>query len=143
MAPRLRFLRPYALQPLSSATPAQRSAYVRFYELVRAEAALTCKRRKSTTVRSNGEDDGDYSPEERGALVAARLKELRPAGGLDYPRLMQKGKSVTLRTYIAEFESRGALDLASVTEQYTLCGAPQEPKHTNLPVLSCHGGPCD
>ncbi|PSR94525.1 hypothetical protein BD289DRAFT_480517 [Coniella lustricola] len=120
MAPRLRFLRPYALQPLCTATPAQRSAYVRFYELARAEAALTCRRHKS--FAPSGQDEGDYSPEERGALLAARVKELRPAGGLDYPRLTQKGRSITLRAYIADFESRGALDLASVTEQYTLCG---------------------
>ncbi|KAF3764631.1 class II aaRS and biotin synthetase, partial [Cryphonectria parasitica EP155] len=85
MVPRLRFLRPYSVQPLPTGTPSGCSAYLR-------------------------------------ALMAARLKELRPAGGLEYPRLTKKGKSRSVRAFQAEFGTRAATDLASVSEQYTLCG---------------------
>lgn len=121
MAPRLHFLRPYSLQPLSAAGAASRcSAYLRLYEVARATGVSTCRRQKSTSTSSQA--DGDYTWEERSALMAARLKELRPAGGLEYPRLTRKAKLVSLRAFRAEFEARGSLDLANVTEQYTLCG---------------------
>lgn len=120
MAPRLRFLRPYSLQPLSPASSSQCATYLLFYELARASGVRLCHKRNLSQAQTK--DAAHSDPEERSALVAARLKELRPAGGLDYPRFSPKGRSVSVGEFKHQFEEADEERLGKASSSWTLHG---------------------
>lgn len=141
MATNLRFLRPYSCHPLPAGSSPRSSAYLRFYELSRtAGGAVSCRREKSTLEKSpeevrardpkqknkstspkTAQDVDDYKPEQRGALVAARIKELGPAGGLEYPRYRQ-ARSMRVAHFNKEFKGWGTKKLEHQLGLYTISG---------------------
>lgn len=122
MAPCLRFLRPYALQPISRGAPSRCSTYLRFYEVTRPGGDLTCQRRKSTRA-TDAPGAGDYKPEERGALIARRIDQLKKANALKYPRLeYSKGDPMTLSQFINSYEKSSREELDLVNSHITIIG---------------------
>lgn len=54
--------------------------------------------------------------------MAARLKELRPAGGLEYPRFSFQGRSSRIGLFKQEFAEFGEKELEDVQRFWTLHG---------------------
>lgn len=117
MAPSLHFLRPYAFQPLAPGSSPSGSAYLRFYELARRNPQIVCQRYSSTalpktisTIRSSSpwvkRDVETYNPEDRGALTAARVKQLQKAHALLYPRLKRYAKPLTISNFRKQYEDK-------------------------------------
>ena len=117
MAPSLHFLRPYAFQPLAPGSSQSGSAYLRFYELARRKPQIVCQRYNSTaspktinTIRSSSawvkRDVETYNPEDRGALTAARVKQLQKAHALLYPRLKRYAKPITISNFRKQYENK-------------------------------------
>ncbi|KAG8160068.1 hypothetical protein KVR01_010705 [Diaporthe batatas] len=117
MAPSLHFLRPYAFQPLAPGPSPSGSAYLRFYELARRNSRAVCQRYSSnappktiSTIRSNSprvkRDVETYNPEDRGALTAARVKQLQKAHALLYPRLKRYAKPLTISNFRKQYEDQ-------------------------------------
>lgn len=117
MAPSLHFLRPYACQPLAPGSSSSGSAYLRFYELARQNSQIICQRHTSTAspktlkkVRSSSprviHDVEINSPEYRGALMAARVKQLQKAHALEYPRLKRYAKPLTISNFKKQYEDK-------------------------------------
>lgn len=107
MAPCLHFLRPYAYQPLAAGSSSGCSAYLRFYELARHKGRIACQgqRSKSTKSRSSELLDADtYNPESRSALMAFRIKELKKANALFYPRLKKFAEPMTISRFRSEYD---------------------------------------
>lgn len=104
MAPCLHFLRPYAFQPLAAGSSSRCSAYLRFYNLARQQTRVVCHRNKSTKARPSELDGDVYNPEERSALMAFRIKELRKANALVYPRLKKFGEPMSISRFRSEFD---------------------------------------
>lgn len=124
MAPSLHFLRPYASQPLMPGSSPSGSAYLRFYEWARRSSRIVCQRHNSTaspkvitTIRSSSPwvklDVESYNPEDRGALTAARVKQLQKAHALLYPRLKRYAKPLTISNFRKQYEDK--IKLASET----------------------------
>jgi hypothetical protein len=105
MAPRLNFLRPYALQPLVTGSASSGcSAYLRFYDLARRRSRAVCQRNKSTkSPYSELLDSGAYNPEERSALMSFRIKELKKENALSYPRLRRYAEPMTISRFRSEY----------------------------------------
>lgn len=117
MAPSLHFLRPYAFQPLAPGSSPSGTAYLRFYELARRNSQIVCQRYHSTalpktinTIRSSSprvkRDVETYNPEDRGALTAARVKQLQKAHALLYPRLKRYAKPLTISNFRKQYEAK-------------------------------------
>lgn len=109
MAPCLNFLRPYALQPLAtgSFSGCSASAYLRFYDLARQRSRAVCQRNKSTNAGTpESLDGGSYKPEERSALMAFRIKELKRENALVYPRMKRYAEPMTISRFRAEYEHK-------------------------------------
>lgn len=120
MAPSLHFLRPYAFQPLAPGSSSSGSAYLRFYELARRNSRAVCQRYSSNaslktiktirTARSSSpwvkRDVETYNPEDRGALTAARVKQLQTAHALLYPRLKRYAKPLTISNFRKQYEDK-------------------------------------
>ncbi|KAK7743502.1 mitochondrial lysine-tRNA synthetase [Cytospora paraplurivora] len=104
MAPCLHFLRPYAFQPLVTGPASGCSAYLRFYDLARQNFRIPHQRNKSTKPKTSEPDV--YNPKKRSALMAFRIKELREANALSYPRLKRYGEPMTISRFKAEYEPR-------------------------------------
>lgn len=112
MAPCLRYLRPYSLPQLAR-RPSKWSIYLRFYESTRTSGHAACRREKSSL--SNADAAEQSQPEERSALIAARLKELGPAGGLEYPRFDYEGRSLRINLFKTLFLNPKAKDKEAET----------------------------
>lgn len=117
MAPSLHFLRPYAFQPLAPGSSPAGSAYLRFYELARRNSRAVCQRYSSNaspktinTIRLSSprvkRDVENYNPEDRGALTAARVKQLQKAHALLYPRLKRYAKPLTISNFRKQYEDQ-------------------------------------
>ncbi|KAI3394628.1 hypothetical protein diail_2492 [Diaporthe ilicicola] len=120
MAPSLHFLRPYALQPLASGSSPHGSAYIaytRFYELARRHTHAICQRHSSTaspnTISRTRMTDSrvkrgveTYNPEDRGALMAARVQQLQKGHALLYPRLKTYANHITIANFRKEYEEK-------------------------------------
>ncbi|KUI62990.1 Lysine--tRNA ligase, mitochondrial [Cytospora mali] len=104
MAPCLHFLRPYAFQPLAPGSPSGCSAYLRFYDLARQRSRVACQRNKSTKSKPSELGGDDYNPENRSALMAFRIKELKQANALSYPRLKKYAEPMTISRFRSEYE---------------------------------------
>lgn len=104
MAPCLQFLRPYAIQPLAVASSKGCSAYLRFYDLARQQTRIARQRNKSTKAFSPELDGDVYNPEERSALMAFRIKELKHADALAYPRLKKYAEAMTISRFRSEYD---------------------------------------
>lgn len=78
-------------------------------------------RRKNSSLR-HASDAGEYKPGERSALMTARLRELRPAGGLEYPRFNFQGRSSRISLFNEEFAGTGKKGLEDVQRFWTLHG---------------------
>lgn len=124
MAPCLNFLRPYALQPLATGSSGcSASAYLRFYELARQKSRAACHRNKSTkSGNSETLDGGAYKPEERSALMAFRIKELKKENALVYPRLKRYAEPMTISRFRTEYDYKMKDTSQSQTEIVTLGG---------------------
>ncbi|KAJ0122450.1 lysyl-tRNA synthetase [Diaporthe amygdali] len=133
MAPSLHFLRPYAFQPLAPASSPSGSAYIRFYELARRNPQAVCQRNSSTAppntiarIRTRTpyvkRDVEAYNPEDRGALTAARVKQLQMAHALLYPRLKRYAKPLTISNFRKEYEKKIKLPSETLGDIVTVGG---------------------
>lgn len=131
MAPSLHFLRPYACQPLAPGSSPSGSAYLRFYELARRNSQVICQRNTSTaspktfkTVKHLRVDrDVEISsPEYRGALMAARVKQLQKAHALEYPRLKRYAKPLTISNFKKQYEDKIKLPSETLGDIVTIGG---------------------
>lgn len=132
MAPSLHFLRPYAFQPLAPGPSSCGSAYLRFYELARRNSQTICQRYSSSvspktihTIRTtlfNKRDVETYNPEDRGALTAARVKQLQKAHALLYPRLKRYAKPITISNFRKQYEGKIKLPSETLGDIVTVGG---------------------
>lgn len=82
-----------------------------------------CLRNKSTkSGTSELLDGGAYKPEERSALMAFRIKELRKENALSYPRLKRYAEPMTISRFRAEYDHKLKDTSQSPTEIVTLGG---------------------
>lgn len=118
--PSLHFLRPYAFQSLVTGPASGCSAYLRFYDLARQNFCIPHQRNKSTKSKSS--DPDAYNPEERSALMAFRIKELREADALSYPRLKRYGEPMTISRFKSEYDSQVGDTTKSLKDIVTIGG---------------------
>jgi hypothetical protein len=136
MAPSLHFLRPYAFQPLAPGSSPYASTYLRFYELARRSSQAVCQRYSSNasfqtiktikTIRSSNpvvkRDVDTYNPEDRGALTAARVKQLQKAHALLYPRLKRYAKPLTISNFRNQYEGKMISPSETLSDIVTVSG---------------------
>lgn len=79
------------------------------------------QRNNSAPTPRTTPDVEDYKPEQRSALVAARIRELGPAGGLEYPRYTQ-AKSMRIAQFNNEFSGAGTETLENQLGHWTISG---------------------
>lgn len=139
MATPLRFLRPYTLRPLATASPSRRSAYLSFYELARStDVTAPCGRRgKQSThtagavavpTEEEGEGEGEepYTAEEHSTSVANRIARLKRADGLRYPRASHRNKRVAVHDFVAAYNDKTEKELSALNGCVTMTGMLEE-----------------
>lgn len=136
MATSLRFLRPYTLRPLATASPSRRSAYLSFYELARStDVTAPCGRRGEQSTHAAGavvvpteeEGEGDeYTAEERSTSVANRIARLKRADGLRYPRASHRNKRVAVHDFVAAYNDKTEKELSALDDCVTVTGMLEE-----------------